>query len=137
MIFITHPAFAADSSVNLIKSVIQQQLDAFNDDDYDTAYQFASKHIQSVFTQTEFETMVRTGFPQIAKSRKASFDEITLSDEGSFADAIVHVTGVDRVTVIARYKMVMEEGKWKNNGVIILGNTPLPRTIAYPIPKSL
>ncbi|MFQ5780033.1 MAG: DUF4864 domain-containing protein [Nitrospiria bacterium] len=76
--------------------------------------------MQSVFSRTEFETMVRTSYPQIAKSRKASFDEIALLNEGTRAVAIVRVTGMDRVTVIARYIITLEEETWKINGVIII-----------------
>lgn len=68
----------------------------------------------------EFETLVRTGYPQIDKSLKISFGEITLFDEDTRATVIVHVTGMDRTMVTTRYKMILENGAWKNNGVINL-----------------
>lgn len=137
LIFTSDPAKAADSSISHIKSVIQQQLKAFNEDDYDAAYQYASRHIQSVFSRTEFETMVRTGYPQIAKSRKKSFGEITLSDKSTRAIAIVRVTGVDRITVIAQYKTVLEEGTWKINGVMILEQITPRETVDNAMAKNL
>ena len=63
-----------------IRSVIQQQLDAFNRGDYDTAYLFASRHIQTKFSRPEFEQMVKGGYPQIARSKRAVFDTISFSE---------------------------------------------------------
>lgn len=119
-ILIFTPVHAADSPLRQIKSVIQQQLAAFNAEDYDAAYQYASKDIQSAFSRVEFEAMVRSGFPQIAHSLKSSFGKIELAEDGTHAEALVHVTGENHVTVLARYMLVLEEEGWKNNGVIIL-----------------
>ncbi|MEO2054657.1 MAG: DUF4864 domain-containing protein [Nitrospira sp.] len=120
VIFISSSAHATELPIDSIKTLIQQQLKAFNANDYEVAYRYASRDIQSVLSRTEFEVMVRNGFPQIAQSRKSTFGRIVLSNDGTHADAIVHVTGVDHVTVIVRYELVREEGEWKNNGVIIL-----------------
>lgn len=120
LIGIPFPAQAADSSVPLIKSVIHEQLKAFNNDDYDSAYQKASKHIRSEFSRTEFETMVRRGYNQIASSREATFGNISFSENGTRAVAMVTIVGTDQVTVIARYKLVWEGKKWKIDGVSIL-----------------
>ncbi len=120
VILLSAPAHPNDSPVQDVKSVIQQQLAAFNADDYDVAYQYASRDIQSVFSRSEFEMMVRTGFPQIANSRRTSFEKIDLSNDGTHAEAIVHVTGMNHVTVIVQYRLVREKGGWKNNGVVIL-----------------
>lgn len=120
LIFIPFPVHAADLPAPLIKSVIQEQLKAFNEEDYDNAYQKASKHIQNKFSRTEFETMVRTGYSQIASSREATFGKISLSDKGTRAVAMVTVVGTDRVTVIARYKLVWEGKGWKIDGVNIV-----------------
>src|SRR3990172_11301965 len=79
-----------------IQSVIQQQLNAFNRDDYDTAYSFASRHIQAKFSRSEFEQMVKTGYRHIARSRRAVFDKIAFSDAENRAMASVTITGLDR-----------------------------------------
>ncbi len=118
-LFPARPAAAAEPA-DLIRSVIQQQMKAFNAEDYATAYTFASESIRRRFSKERFEQMVKSGYPQIAKSRQVSFGEITLSKEKQAALATVHVTGKDRVTVITRYQMALEEGKWKIGGVTIL-----------------
>lgn len=110
---------AADPS-DLVQSVIQQQMIAFNKDDYATAHTFASEGIRQRFSKERFERMVKSGYPQIAKSHLVSFGEILFSDDKQAAVVTVHVTGKDRVTVIARYLMVLEGDGWKINGVMIL-----------------
>jgi len=106
--------------------VIQQQLNAFNRDDYDTAYSFASRHIQAKFSRSEFEQMVKTGYRQIARSRRAVFDKIAFSDAENRAMASVTITGLDRITITANYRMVREDGKWKTDGVMMTSErTPI------------
>jgi Domain of unknown function (DUF4864) len=109
-----------------IRSVIQQQLNAFNQDDYDTAYSFASRHIQTEFSRPEFEQMVKSGYRQIAKSRRAKFDRIRFTNGENRALAAVIITGMDRITITANYRMVRENGKWKIDGVrIVSEQTPI------------
>jgi hypothetical protein len=122
LIFGAGPALADDPSGLLIQEVIQQQLKAFNGDDYPAAYRHASKHIQDKFTLDEFRAMVRTGYPQIAKSLRAVFGEIRYSDDRLHATAHVDVTGTDLVTVRVRYRMVLEDD-WKIDGVILFDRT--------------
>ncbi len=110
----------SDTPAEEIKSVIREQMKAFNEEDYRAAYRFASRGVKEQFSLTRFEAMVRTGYPQIAKSRAAAFGEITLMEGGARAFATVHVTGADHVTVKAEYRMVLEEGGWKIDGVLLL-----------------
>ena len=123
LIFAAHPVLADDPSGLLIQGVIQQQLKAFNADDYPAAYRYASNHIRAKFTLDEFIAMVRTGYPQIARSLRTSFGDITYSEDRAHAEAHVDVTGVDHVTVQARYRMVMEDGAWKIDGVMLYDRT--------------
>lgn len=120
ILFHACPVVAAAEPADLIQSVVQRQMKAFNENDYPTAYTFASESIRRRFSKERFENMVKSGYPQIAKSHLVSFGEITLSGDKQAAVAIVHVTGKDRVTVIARYEMVLEEAGWKIGGVMIL-----------------
>ncbi|MBI3803856.1 MAG: DUF4864 domain-containing protein [Nitrospirae bacterium] len=113
-------AFDPIHSTDLIQSVIQQQMAAFNKEDYPTAYTLASKSIRQRLSKERFETMVRSGYPQIANSHLVSFGETLFSDDTQAAVATVHVTGKDHVTVIARYLMVLEGEGWKINGVTIV-----------------
>jgi hypothetical protein len=124
--FSGNSTLADDSAGLLIRDVIQRQLKAFNADNYPAAYQFASRHIQNKFTLEEFEEMVRTGFPQIAKSIRTTFGGIGYSTDRLHATAQVDVTGADRVTVRGQYRMVLEKGNWKIDGVMLLDrSTPI------------
>lgn len=123
LILAAHPVPADDPSNLHIQGVIQQQLKAFNADDYPAAYRYASKHIQSKFALDEFKAMVQTGYPQIARSLRTSFGDFTYSEDRVHAVAHVDVTGVDHVTVQARYRMVMEDGAWKIDGVVLYDRT--------------
>ncbi len=124
--FMIAPSAEGKTQTQEIQTLIRQQLEAFNEEDYFSAYQYASRHIQSEFTLKEFEMMVRTGYPQIAKSKQSRFGDIELFDEGRHARAIVHVTGADHVTIITQYRLIYEDGAWRNNGVMILDrNRPI------------
>jgi len=122
LLFTASPVFADDPS-RLIQGVIQEQLKAFNADDYPAAYRYASKHIRAKFMLDEFEAMVRTGYPQIARSLRASFGDISLSEDKRHAVSRVEVTGADHVTVQAQYRMVLEDGGWKIDGVMLSDRT--------------
>ncbi|MDC4205109.1 MAG: DUF4864 domain-containing protein [Candidatus Manganitrophus sp.] len=130
---------AAPHPTDLIQSVIRQQMNAFNKDDYATARTFASAGLRQRFSKERFEMMVKSGYPQIAKSHLVSFEEILFSDDNQAAVATVHITGKDRVTVIARYLMVLEGDAWKINGVMILEEIQpirLSREVKFPLPPS-
>lgn len=120
LILLAAQSIAATDPADLIQSVVQRQMNAFNEDDYATARTFAAAGLRQRFSKERFEKMVKSGYPQIAKSHLVSFGEILFSDDNQAAVATVHVTGKDRVTVIARYLMVLEGDAWKINGVMIL-----------------
>ncbi len=118
--FSTVSAQSGETQIEGIQKAIKQQLMAFNNNDYKAAYRYASKAIQSVFSLVEFETMVRSGYPQIDKSRKVDFGEILLSEDLNQALAKVRITGMDHSTLRTQYQMILEGGAWKNNGVVNL-----------------
>jgi outer membrane lipoprotein-sorting protein len=60
----TNPKSAAEPVV--------KQLEAFRRGDFDTAFTFASGMIQAQFDRQAFETMVRGGYPVIARSTFAA-----------------------------------------------------------------
>lgn len=122
--------FSAAEPSELIQAVIQNQMKAFNDDDYTAAYAFAAESIRERFSKERFEAMVRAGYPQIAKSSRAVFGEIALSKDKQAAVATVRVTGKDHVTVVAQYQMLLENREWKIGGVMILEES---RPIGTPV----
>src|SRR6266542_7105622 len=106
--------------------VVRRQLDAFNRGDYRAAYRFAAPEIQAQFPLPEFRRMVESGYPQIARSRSASFSPAQV--HGDQAEVPVAVTGQDGVTVRVLYMLRHDPHGWRVSGVSsehpIGGGTP-------------
>ena len=103
----TNPKSAAEPVV--------KQLEAFRRGDFDTAFTFASGMIRAQFDRQAFETMVRGGYPEIARSTFAAVTKTELESPG-LAYVTVKVRGVNGQAVEALYELIWEEG-WKINGV--------------------
>ena len=103
----TNPKSAAEPVV--------KQLEAFRRGDFDTAFTFASGMIKAQFDRQAFETMVRGGYPEIARSTFAAVTKTELETPG-LAYVTVKIRGVNGQAVEALYELIWEEG-WKINGV--------------------
>ena len=97
--------------------VVMQQLDAFRRDDFDTAFGFASAEIHDTFDRARFETMVREGYPEIARSVFAVIDGSQRGPGGRLY-LMMRIRGADGRGVEAVYEMVLEGGDWRINGVV-------------------
>ena len=96
---------------------VLRQLEAFQRNDYDTAYTFASTEIHSLFDRSVFEQMVKTGYPEIAESARARIVERRVAPDGHVF-LLLKILGVNGRHVEALYEMVWEAGAWKINGVV-------------------
>ncbi len=115
------PLSAADA--NAIQAVIQNQVDAFNQDDDVRAYRHASPTIQRIFQTVDvFMTMVRDGYPPVYRSTRVEFGALHMMNGEPVQE--VYVTGQDRLSVLAVYTMEhQEDGSWRINGCTIV-NAP-------------
>jgi hypothetical protein len=114
------PAGAApqpDTDVKDAGAVVLQQLEAFRRDDFDTAFGFASAEIHQLFDRARFEQMVRTGYPEIARSASATIDGARRADPDRLY-LFVRVRGASGRVVEAVYEMVREDTRWRINGVV-------------------
>ena len=59
-----------------------QQLEALRRDDYTAAYTFAAEAIREMFDLSAFERMVRSGYPEIARSSSAHVAESRVGPDG-------------------------------------------------------
>jgi hypothetical protein len=118
----TRPVQTPDPSLEEqeIRSVIQQQLDAFTFNDYESAYKLASKKIKDRFSQDEYTEMVRADYLQISKSIRVSFGEIHFSSDPAHAIVRVEIVGFNHKKVTAEYQMIREEDGWKVDGITII-----------------
>ena len=93
------------------------QLEAFRRDDYETAYTFAAEGVRKVFDRSRFERMVKTGYPEIARSRSAAVERAALASSGQ-AYLILKILGANGNRVEAIYEMIWEDTRWKIGGVV-------------------
>jgi len=112
----------SDADVKEAGSIVMQQLEAFRRDDFDTAFGFASTEIHRLFDRARFEQMVRTGYPEIARSASAVIDGVERADGGRLY-LFVRVRGTNGRVVEAVYEMVLETGRWRINGVVTRPDT--------------
>ena len=99
------------------RDTVLEQLAAFRRGDFDAAYAFASALIHQMFDRQGFETMVRGGYPEIARSSHATIAG-TEAGLGGSVYVFVTVVGDSGRIVEARYELVLEDGRWKVNGVL-------------------
>ena len=114
------PAAGAPQSDTDVKDAgrsVMQQLEAFRRDDFEAAFGFASAEIHQLFDRARFEEMVRTGYPEIARSASAVVDGVQRGDGGRLY-LLVRVRGANGRVVEAVYEMVLEHGRWLINGVV-------------------
>lgn len=94
---------------------VVRQLEAFRRDDYDAAYTFASEEIQLQFDRLRFEIMVKSGYPEIARSTLADVLGTELRP-GGLAYVKVRIRGANGQTIEAVYELIWQ-GAWRINGV--------------------
>jgi ABC-type transporter MlaC component len=93
-----------------------KQLEAFRRGDFDTAYTFASAEIKEQFDREAFEQMVKGGYPEIARSTSGAVAKSILAPDGTVY-VTLKIRGSNGKSIEALYELVLEEGKWKINGV--------------------
>lgn len=99
-----------------IQSVIKGQLSAFQTDDMEKAFSFASNNVRSVFrTPDYFGQMVRQGYPMVHRPKSFEFQKLH-EIEGSFFQQ-VQIEGFDGVFYVIQYAMVETDQGWKIDGV--------------------
>jgi Domain of unknown function (DUF4864) len=95
---------------------IMKQLDAFKRDDYDAAYAFASAEIRELFDRSAFERMVKTAYPEIARSTYALVAGTQEQPDGHVV-VRVRIRGANGNSIEALYDMVNQADGWRINGV--------------------
>jgi hypothetical protein len=107
------PAFAQQEP---IQSTINLQFEAFQADDFVTAFGFASPNIQGIFGTAEtFGLMVKNGYPMVY--RAADVQMLDLRDVAGLLYQRVLVRDADGRGYVLDYQMVETDDGWKINGV--------------------
>ncbi|MEL7253029.1 MAG: DUF4864 domain-containing protein [Pseudomonadota bacterium] len=101
-----------------VKSVISSQIDAFLNDDFVTAFDFASPMIQGIFgTPERFGAMVRNGYPMVW--RPADVEFLTSEDRDGAVLQTVKITDGGGRLYFLEYEMIETDQGWLINGVRI------------------
>ncbi|MFW6358222.1 MAG: DUF4864 domain-containing protein [Chroococcales cyanobacterium] len=116
--------YVTDSDRVLIRSIIEQQLQAFLQDDGERAFAFATPAIQQLFdTPDNFMRMVKISYPQLYRPRSVLFEEMT-TFQGMLTQPVL-VLGADDIPVRAMYWMDKpRNGSWGINGCYLLPVRP-------------
>jgi len=106
----------AQDTTSDIRAVISDQIAAFQADDFETAFGFASPMIRQMFRSPDnFGAMVRSGYPMVwwpADLRFSAFAE----RDGRKVQSVL-VTDTAGTLHILDYEMIESEDGWRINGV--------------------
>lgn len=118
-VFTAADARADNGREQAIRSVIEQQLQAFQQDDGQAAFAHASPMIQNMFKNpANFMHMVKTGYQPVYRPREVSFQDLTMVN-GELVQRVLLV-GPNNEVVVAHYMMQQQpDGVWKINGCIL------------------
>lgn len=101
-----------------IREVIEAQIEAFEADDFATAFTFASPSIQAMFGNPQnFGAMVKGGYPMVWRPDDLRF--LALEERGGRLFQDVMVRDLEGALHILEYQMIESEDGWKINGVNI------------------
>jgi len=102
-----------------IQTVIQSQITAFQQDDFATAFTYASPTIRQLFgTPERFGMMVRQGYPMVWRPGRVDFLPLKSEENRSVQD--VMITDQAGMVHVLRYTMIEGDPGWQINAVQVL-----------------
>lgn len=102
-----------------ITSVIQRQIEAFQLDDFETAFSFASPNIKRLFGSSDrFGMMVQQGYPMV--HRPGEIEYLDKSEKGAVTYQKVRIFDKSGVAHTLEYEMIETPNGWQINGVRFL-----------------
>ena len=109
---------ATNAQEGPIRDVISAQIKAFEADDFDRAFSYASPTIQQIFGDADrFGVMVQRGFPMVWRPADVQFLALETRDGQLLQDVLIRdKAGASHVL---EYEMLAGESGWKINGVRI------------------
>lgn len=102
-----------------IRSVITGQIEAFQSDDFETAFGFAAPHLKQYFrTPARFGQMVRKGYPMVHRPQNYEFQELQ-TEVGAGVQYIL-IEALDGALFVAKYDMLLTDEGWRIAGVQVI-----------------
>jgi hypothetical protein len=125
LIFAGGPVFAQDmvegdsAARSEIIEVIAAQVEAFQRDDGDTAFSYASDGIRTYFGSPErFMQMVQTSYKSVYRPRSVEYRRLLIVRGEAIQE--VFFVGLDLSTTLALYRMEQQpDGTWRIDGVLV------------------
>ena len=120
LLFVSIPASAsAQDAQPAIVTVIQSQLDAFQVDNGEAAFSYASPGIRRMFgTEDRFMSMVRQSYQPVYRPAQVQFLDLMDSPRGPVQR--VMFIGPDGDAVMGHYLMEQQpDGAWRIDGVFL------------------
>ncbi len=102
-----------------IISVVSSQLQAFQDDDFEKAYSYASPTIKTIFSDyKKFRDMVVGQYQAVYRPKSINFGNVTTQGGTTFLE--VYLVDPDGIFVTAIYTMQQQEDdSWLINGCFL------------------
>jgi hypothetical protein len=119
------PARTADDGRIEVQQTISKQIDAFLNDDADTAYSVAAPGIKNRYPDKDgFFAMVKKSYQPVYRVGNYAFGRYAEPDPGAMAFQEVYITSPDGKDWTAVYKLLHQpDGSWKIGGVGIFPNS--------------
>ncbi|WP_298844192.1 DUF4864 domain-containing protein [uncultured Roseobacter sp.] len=115
---------AAQAEPADIEATIDRQLQAFQADDFDRAFTFASPNLQRLFQSPQnFQRMVTQGYPMVWRFSEFRFLELR-EESGAFWQRVM-ITDEKGTVHILDYRMLETAEGWRINGVQILDSSEM------------
>lgn len=113
------PLQAQDGPNAAIEGVIRSQIDAFLQDDFATAFTYASPGIRRYFGSSQrFGVMVQQGYPMVWRPANVEFLDLREIDGRLWQ--MVMIEDADGQLHMLGYQMLQTDEAWKIDGVQIL-----------------
>ena len=114
----------AQTLEGVIQQTITNQIEAMRDDDFETAFTFASPGLQSMFVTSEnFQNMVENGYPMVVDPAQIEYDELKMRG-GAMVQSVQILDQAGRVYEL-EYDLIPTDDGWVINRVSILDSQML------------
>ena len=120
--------FEAEFDSRPLYSVISSQFKAWRTDDFDTAYDQASRGAQAHFSLIQYVTKIRTEYGRISSWKKLQFGRTFLENQRAIVE-VYFLSGHDQVTP-ARFTLIQEGATWRIENFEIFETWPDARRLA-------
>jgi hypothetical protein len=106
-------------------AVVERQLGDFRGGDFPRAYEYASREIQTRYSEEQFATLVQAEYPGMTRVCRAEYGKV--QTRGRHATIQVYLIGEDGEIMPCIYMMVREGDAWRIDGARLMH--PWPRDV--------